>query len=179
MILMKEIDMVELVSSVEQLAANVRRYNEDAAKFANLMPYNRAWYALRTKKGWLLGPSKFVGYNITPEQYLGSAYSSEKHGRVVRERDETLDGRVTEGVLQRWSILVEEGHPYHHDLHTALNELCGRYGKKPNTLARISIIKIGTEQEADHGDDDLVALLAAVFRRLTPAQKSAFRRKVA
>jgi hypothetical protein len=169
---------VKLISSVDQLEENVRRYNENAAKFADLMPYNRAWYALRTKKGWLLGPSKFVGYEMTAEQYLGSPYSSEKHGRVVRERDVPLDGRVTEGVLQRWATLVEEGHPDYDDLHEALNELCARFGKKPNTLARISIIKTETEPEVVLVGDDLVALLAAVFRGLTPAQKSAFRRQV-
>ena len=79
---MQEMRVVKLISSVYQLADNVRRYNKSAAKFANLMPYNRAWYALRTKDGWLLGPSKFVGYDISPEEYLGSAYSTEKHGRV-------------------------------------------------------------------------------------------------
>ena len=170
--------MVKLIASVDQLAENVRRYNKNSAKFADLMPYNRAWYALRTKQGWLLGPSKFVGYDITPDEYLSSAYSSERHGRVVRDREAPLDGRVTEGVLRRWATLVEQGHPDYDDVHTALNELCGRYGKKPNTLARISIIRTETEQEATPINDDLVPLLAAVFRRLTPAQQSAFRREV-
>jgi hypothetical protein len=170
--------MVKLISSVRQLAENVRRYNQNAAKFADLMPYNRAWYALLTDEGWLLGPSKFVGYDITPEEYLGSAYSSEKHGRILRGREATLDGRVTEGVLQRWSTLVEKGHPDYEDLYTALNELCARYGKKPNTLARISIIETEADKQPAFIDDDLVALLAAVFRRLTPAQKSAFHSQV-
>lgn len=171
--------MVKLISSVEQLTENVRRYNKNAAKFADLMPYNRAWYALLTDNGWLLGPSKFVGYDITPEEYLGSAYSSEKNGRVLRGRAAPLDGRVTEGVLQRWSTLVEKGHPDYEDLQTALNELCGRYGKKPNTLARVSIIETEAGKQPASIDDDLVALLAAVFRRLAPAQKSAFRRQIA
>jgi hypothetical protein len=59
-----------------------------------------------------------------------------------------LDGRVTEGVLKRWSVLVEEGHPDHESLHSALNGLCARHGKKPNSLARISIIKEGREASA-------------------------------
>jgi hypothetical protein len=165
--------VARLISSVDQLAENVRRYNKSAEKFAELMPYNRAWYALSTKNGWLLGPSKFVGYVISADEYLGSPYSAEKHGRI--QRDMTLDGRVTEGALKRWSDLVEQGHPDYDDLHMALNELCGRYGKKPNTLARISIIQTEPQEAAPIGDD-LVALLAAVFRGLSPAQKSAFRR---
>ena len=170
--------MVRLISSADQLADNVRRYNTSAAKFAELMPYNRAWYALRTKDGWLFGPSKFVGYDISPEEYLGSAPSTEKHGRMLRDKEAPpLDGRVTEGVLKRWSELVEQGHPDYDALHTALNEFCGRYGKKPNTLARISIIRTGAEPEPIPAGDNLVALLAAVFRGLTPAQKSAFRKQ--
>lgn len=155
--------MTRLVSSIDQLVTNIRRYNKNAQKFAELMPYNRAWYALQTEDGWLLGPSKYVGYSeLSPEAYLRDA----RH----------LNGRVTEGVLQRWANLVEEGHPHYEELHTTLNELCGKHGKKPNTLARISIIRTGTEVEPPLAGDDLVALLAAVFRGLTPAQKSAFRK---
>jgi hypothetical protein len=90
-----------------------------------------------------------------------------------------LDGRVTEGVLKRWSELVEEGHPDYESLQSALNALCGRYGKKPNSLARISIIKEGRETSVPAFSDELVPLLAAVFRGLTPARKSEFRRQIA
>ena len=146
------------------------------------MPYNRSWYALRTDVGWLLGPSKYIGYqNLSPEEYFGSLYSAEKRGRMVQHNESALplDGRVTEGVLKRWSVLVEEGHPDHESLHSALNALCARYGKKPNSLARISIIKEGREASAPGFSDELVTLLAAVFRGLTPAQKSEFRRQIA
>ncbi len=54
--------MPPLISDVSQLIANIQRYSADAEAFAELMPYNRAWYAWRNGKGWLLGPSKFVGY---------------------------------------------------------------------------------------------------------------------
>jgi hypothetical protein len=171
---------MKLISSVDELVGNIHRYNKNAAKFADLMPYNRAWYALPTKGGWLLGPSKVVGYDITPEEYLGSTYSTEKRGRVLLDKgDRRLDGRVTEGVLKRWSTLVEKGHPDYDNLHTALNELCGRYGKKPNSLARISVIRTGTDPEVAPAGDDLVALLVAVFHGLTAAQKSAFRKLTA
>jgi hypothetical protein len=173
---------MELVSSVAKLVENINRYNDHAEMFAELMPYNRAWYALRRESGWLLGPSKYIGYeNLSPEEYLGSPYSAEKRGRLV-QRDKSglpLDGRVTEGVLKRWSELVEEGHPDYDSLQSALNALCGRHGKKPNSLARISIIKEGRETSAPAFSDELVTLLAAVFRGLTPAQKSEFRRQIA
>jgi hypothetical protein len=91
-------------------------------------------------------------------------------------------GRVTEGVLKRWAELVEQGHADYESLHSALNALCARYGKKPNSLARISVIKEGgqaCQASAAAFSDELVTLLAAVFRGLTPAQKSEFRRQIA
>jgi hypothetical protein len=154
-----------LVTSPSHAIENVQRYNRNLAKFADLMPYARAWYALKTKDAWLFGPSKYIGYQgLSPDDYVTL----------------DLDGRVTESVLQRWSELIEDGHPQYKELHTALNELCARHGKKPNSLARISII----QSAADHSvpqvfTDDLVALLAAVFRSLSPAQKAAFRKLAA
>lgn len=173
--------MHKLVSSAAQVADNIRRYNTGAAKAAELMPYARAWYAIHTSTGWLLGPSKFIGYeNMTLEDYLGSPYSAEEHGRVQRGNNApVLDGRVTEGVLRRWSELVEKGHPDYDNLHTGLNELCARFGKRPNTLARISILNTAEETVTAKFSDDLVALLALVFRGLTPAQQSAFRKQIA
>jgi hypothetical protein len=174
--------MAKLISSVTQLIDQVRRFNEKADMFAKLIPYCRSWYALRTEDGWLLGPSKYIGYDLSPEEYLASPYSTEEHGRVMQrdKADMLLDGRVTEGVLRRWSDLVEEGHPDYDALHTTLNELCARYGKKPNTLARISIIKSEAKvASVPEFGDEFVSLMVAVYHKLTPAQKSAFRKQVA
>jgi len=173
--------MAELVTSVTQVIGQVRTFNKKADRFAEPMPYYRAWYALRTGDGWLLGPSKYIGYNLSPDEYLGSPYSIEKHGRINRDKAaKPLDGRVTEGVLKRWSELVEEGHQDYNALHTTLNQLCARYGKKPNSKARISIIRSEAEEkETPEFGDELVALMVGVYRKLTPAQKSSFRKQVA
>jgi hypothetical protein len=82
--------------------------------------------------------------------------------------------------LKQWSELVEEGHPSYNDVNAALSELCGRYGKKPNTLARISIVKPESQEGArPMFEDEFVSLMVGLYRRLTPAQKSAFRKQVA
>ena len=158
-----------LISSVAQLVENIKSYHKGSQILAELMPYNRAWYALRSKDGWLFGPSKFVGYeDPNPQEYL--------------KRDGTTppqDGRVTERVLQKWSELVEAGHPEHNELHTALNEFCAQFGKNPNSLARISIVKTRQEESVPAFEDELVSLMIAVYRKLTPAQKSAFRKQAA
>ena len=173
--------MSQLVSSVSQVMENIRRYNQHAEAFAELMPYARSWYALANGRAWLFGPSKYIGYqNMNPQDYLGSPYNRQKRGRVQRNDVNTvLDGRVTEKVLQRWSELIEAGHPDFEPLHRALNEICARYGKKPNSLARISIVRQETGPASPGFTDDLVNSLALVFRALTPAQKSAFRRQIA
>ena len=82
--------------------------------------------------------------------------------------------------MKQWSELVEEGHPSYNDVNAALSELCGRYGKKPNTLARISIVKPESQEGArPMFEDEFVSLMVGLYRRLTPAQKSAFRKQVA
>jgi hypothetical protein len=154
---------MKLVTSLEQLVENIQRYAASGDEMQELMAYSRAWYGLRTENGWLLGPSKFVGY----EKMDADSYRT--------HRDE-LDGRATEKTLAKWADLIEEGHPDYEKLHGALAELFARYGKVPNPLARISIIRSeGVPAEAGP-TDELVNLLVAVYRRLPAAQQSAFRR---
>lgn len=161
--------MATLTSSVARLETRIREYHKQAKEMAGRMPFNRAWYAVRSEKEWLFGPSKFVGYaDLTPKDYLELERGS-------------LDGRVTEGALQSFSELVEEGHPKYEELHTALKGFCARFGKKPNSLARISRVKTKDKEVSAEPmfADDLVPLMVAVYRRLTPAQKSAFRKHAA
>ncbi len=175
MMLMQEIKMVRLVSSVEEVIEQIRRYNEGAQKLASLMSLNHAWYGVRSSGGWLLGPSKFIGYVITPDEYRQSPYVAEKHGRVHGdEKEPPLDGRTTERTLRQWSTPVDRGHPDYDGLYAALNALCGPYGKKPRGVVRFSVIKAEPRPQADPAKDDLVPLLAAVYRGLTAAQKSTF-----
>jgi hypothetical protein len=161
--------METLVSSLARLEARIMEYQKGAGAMADVLPYNRAWYAIKREKGWLFGPSKFVGYDdLTAEQYMEGA-------------SENLDGRVTEGVLGKWSELVEEGHPKYEELHAALSKFCAHFGKKPNSRARISLVRPSKEASTTEPmyNDELVALMAAVYRKLTPAQKSAFRKQAA
>ena len=63
-----------LVTSPDQVIKNIHRYNDNASKFADLMPFARAWYALQTKAGWLLAPSE------------GHRLSEPRSRRISRER---------------------------------------------------------------------------------------------
>jgi hypothetical protein len=158
--------MATLISSVSTLKARIREYQEQAQRMQTRMSHTRAWYALKTNKGWIFGPSKFVGYeDMDAKQYL------------EQERG-TLDGRITEGVLQRWADLIEEGRPEYAELHHALNEFCARFGKKPSKLARISLVTNGDAAAQPSYQDDFVKLVVAVYNKFTPAQKSAFQNEV-
>ena len=151
-----------LVTAPEQAIENIHRYNGNASKFSDLMPFARAWYALETEAGWLLAPSKVIGYqNLDADEYL------------ARRGPDLLDGRVTERLIQQWAELVEQGHPLYATLRQELNALCARFGKKPNALARISIFH-GSDEQPPAASDDLVSLLAAVFKSLSPAQQTIF-----
>ena len=154
---------MKLITSPEHLIENIRRYAASAEELAELMAYSRAWYALRSEEGWLLAPSKFIGY----EGMDAETYRREKY---------TLDGRATEKVLEQWSDLIEQGHPQYDELHAALAALFAHHGKTPNSLARISIVRSDGAPAHAAPPDELVNLLAAVYRRLPATQQSAFRR---
>src|SRR5256885_2599046 len=67
---------IDVVADLQQVAENIRRYQDDLAANADLvarMSRHPAWYALRRNNGrWLFGPSKFIGYaGITAQRYLG------------------------------------------------------------------------------------------------------------
>lgn len=128
-----------------------------------------------------MGPSKFIGYNISADDYLGSPYNKERKGRVPSNGGavDKLDGRVTEKVLERWADLVEEGDENYESLHLALSALCAKYGKKPSALARISILRTGPETaNAKDSSDEFVAFMVAAYRKLSSAQRSAFRKLI-
>lgn len=152
-------------TSVTKVIETILRFNSEKERYTETVPHARAWYAFKDPvKGYLFGPSKVIGYeDINADMYLGN------------END--LDGRVTEAVLKRWSTPVGKGHPLYQTLHVALNEFCGELGKKPNSLARFSLLT--NDEDQDMPADEIVSLLAAVFNKLNPAQKAAFQKLTA
>lgn len=168
--------MAELVTSQQQVITNVRLFNEHLPELAEFLPYYRAWYVSHDEAGQpYFGPSKAIGY-ADFNDYLNSAYDMEQHGRVTTQ-GAVLDGRVTERVLSNFSHPVMEGDPQYETLWAELTRLCSRYGKRPNSVARISSIS-RLEQAAPAVTDDLVRLLAAVIRGLTPGQQAALREQL-
>ncbi len=133
----------ELVASAEHARKNVLAFEKELAgnrKLADIMSYGRAWYAGRSGKRWVFGPSKFVGYESnTARRYLDT------HDR--------RDGRLTERVLSQWFEEVAPDTALYRELHTALQEMFARYGKSPNKLLRLNILKadLGMPSQSDRG----------------------------
>jgi uncharacterized protein (DUF433 family) len=133
----------ELVTSAEHARKNVLAFEKELAgnrKLADIMSYGRAWYAGRSGKRWVFGPSKFVGYESnTAKRYLDT------HDR--------RDGRLTERVLSQWFEEAAPDTALYRELHAALQEMFARYGKSPNKLLRLNVLKADLEMpsQSDRG----------------------------
>ena len=121
-----------LVTDLGEVIENIKRYQDDLAANSGLvarMSRHPAWYAVRGKQNqWLYGPSKFVGYaEITAKEYLRSYHR--KHGRE------------TERVLADWFEAVDSDSVLGRQLDSQLRQFFARYGKVPNKLRRISVVR--------------------------------------
>ena len=125
----------ELVKSAEQARKNVLVFEKELANnrgLADIMSYGRAWYASRNGKRWVFGPSKFVGYEgNTARRYLDT------HDR--------RDGRLTERILSQWFKEVSPNTALHRELCLSLQGMFARYGKSPNKLIRLNVLKADFE----------------------------------
>lgn len=128
----------KLVSSFDQVASNIRRFNEEIAGSAEMqsrLSQVHNWYALRLPDGsWAFAPSKFVGYrDNTIKNYLETYRTN-------------ANGGETEQALNPLSVEVESGSRIERELTTALEEFLDRWGRKPR---RGSLIRLVFEEESD------------------------------
>ncbi len=121
----------QIVTSLDEAIENVRRFARELERepgLATRLGQARAWYALRTDRGWAFAPSKFAGYaQNTAREYLATA------------RDQA-DGRETEDALERWSEAVGPESRIGRELFGALRDFLASWNRKPNKRARISIV---------------------------------------
>lgn len=130
--------MRKLVSSRDQVAANIRRFADEIAGSAEMqsrLSQVHDWYALRIAEGgWTFGPSKFVGYrDNTIKKYLENYRTS-------------ANGGETEHALDALSTAVESRSRLERELRNALEEFLDRWGRK---LRRGSRLRVVSEAEQD------------------------------
>jgi uncharacterized protein (DUF433 family) len=132
-----EVGMRRLVSSPQDAAFNIRRFNEEIAGSAEMqsrLGQVHDWYALQIRGGWVFGPSKFVGYREnTFKKYLETYRTNGNGGE-------------TEQALEPLSTKVDPGSRTGRELTAALKAFLDRWGRKPR---RGSTIRLVVESEAD------------------------------
>jgi hypothetical protein len=146
--------MLKMISSPSEAVANIFKFETEVESSIDLqgrLAYARSWYAVKFDDGkWRFGPSKFVGYqDMNAKTYLEAAENNES------------DGRRTEAQLQAYFIDWGTSD----ELNAALVSFLAKFGKKPSTKARISILRerrLLAKQPA--ADDEVVMAMAVIAR---------------
>lgn len=121
-----------VVSSFQEAKENIESYGKQLAKTTALqkrISMHPAWYAIRDDaRGWLFGPSKFIGYAANTAEYYLKSY-------------DRMDGKETEPVLQAWFELVAKDSAEEEQLKSAFRKFVAPFGKFPNKRWRVSVAK--------------------------------------
>jgi hypothetical protein len=146
--------MLKMISSPNEAIANIFKFEAEAESSVDLqarLSYARSWYAVKFDDGkWRFGPSKFVGYqDMDAKTYLAAADSNES------------DGRRTEAQLQAY--FVDWG--TNDELNAEFVSFLAKFGKKPSTKARISILRERRLLVKYPAADDEVVMAMAVIAR--------------
>jgi hypothetical protein len=167
-----------LVTNETQVVENIYTFNKEVETYldnnqdapintlVNNIPHYRAWYCIYDKesKTHLFAPSKYIGYKGMNASFYH------------KENTTGLDGRQTESVLANWYEQIPSFHPQYEDLSEKLRGFCSRFGKKPNSLFRISIVLETQEKGSIEGD--VVDLIWKIYQRLTYDNKAILKAKI-
>jgi hypothetical protein len=160
---------IRLVSKSEQALENIVRFqrellsNTKQNSLVDTLSHFRAWYAMQENGKWIFAPSKFIGYIGFTANLYGT------HNRQV-------DGRVTEVALRPWFQEVSHGE-LAELLQEKLNDFCASFGKQPNSLARISVLREETDQK-DQPKVGWVDAMLALYREMPTEAQQEFRRRL-
>jgi len=157
----------KLVHSPSQVIGNIANFETHAPELIDRISNARAWYATKLNGKWRFGHSKFIGYD---------GLSAKSYIKLSQE----LDGRVTEKRLSEWFVVLDPNTSLYREVRSALDEFLGRFGKTPNSLMRIAVLKDDVEAEVEAPPaDNLVKLLAAVYRQLDQQKRAEFKKLIA
>ena len=130
----------QIVSDESQVIENIVNFNRDIdyPRIHAMIAYVRHWYAIPLPdKGWVFGPSKFIGY---------VGMDSKKYAKAF----EDLSGGETEkGNLTKWFIELRPTDTLAQVLMQELRRQMAQYGKTVNALARIHVLKGAMQHSAE------------------------------
>lgn len=158
-----------VITKCTQAVENIIRFQEEALSnnkknpLVDTLTQFRAWYAVQHNGQWIFAPSKFIGHVDLDAHTYGTNTAQ-------------LDGRGTEAALRPWFQEVDRSE-LREALEEQLDEFLASFGKRPNSLARISILSENAEEHSQPKISWVDAMLALYSEMPEEAQKE-FRRRV-
>lgn len=143
----------ELVAGPADVDANIRTYQTEVHKKSELARragQAKEWFALFDEdRGWIFGPSKFVGYaRNTAERYLDSAKAFASGGETQKH-------------LGKWYGIVDSTSQLGQELHAALATFLATLDKRPSKGARICLEKSVLARSPGHGRESALARISS------------------
>ena len=163
---------IKHVTRPEQAVSNIKKFqpellvNNKRNSLVDTLPHYRAWYAIEEEGKWIFGPSKFIGYaDLTAETY--------------GENTKQLDGRTTELALRSWFEEVGTG-KLNEMLNEKLSEFFTAFGKRPNALVRISVLRtaVGSKNSSEKPAVGWVEAMLALYREMPAEAQQDYRRRL-
>ncbi|NMF96161.1 hypothetical protein GPA27_01965 [Aromatoleum toluolicum] len=161
---------LRIVTKAEQAVDNIRTFQQEIEansrdnELVRTLSHFRSWFVLKENGRTLYAPSKWVGYiGLTAEDYDANNVQ--------------MDGRKTEAALRGWFAEVSAG-PERNELMEGLNEYLANFAKKPSSLARVSVIRVGILDNAseDTAPNRLADALLTMYRILPREAQKEFTR---
>lgn len=160
---------IRVITKAAQAVENIIRFQQEVLlnkkqnALVDTISHFRAWYAVEENGQWIFAPSKFIGYVNFNAQLYG-------------EHQRDIDGRVTEVALRPWFQEVNRSE-LGEELQEQLSEFCASFGKQPNALARISVLKENIEEQSQPKIGWVDAMLA-LYAEMPEEAKKEFRRRI-
>jgi hypothetical protein len=138
-----------------------------AADLRQALPRARSWVAVQKNRKWLVGFSKFVGH----QQPNGAPLTPALYAKERR----TISGTDSERAIKRLGgtsfpvgamATNATGSPQH-PAAQAVEALCRRFGKQPNSLAEVYVLR-GQEVPEEEREKLAILVAAAKAAKLSP-----------
>ncbi|WP_224651946.1 hypothetical protein [Pectobacterium versatile] len=156
---------MEPITNESQCIENIEKFNDELVsstdhKLYDYLPYFRAWYAYKSQDGWLLAPSKYVGYaGMDRDKYI--------------QHLDSLDGRTSESNLSRFSVAAEGKEK--ELLMEKVAELLSSFGKLPNKLLRVSVMRNSSVADEENSTIDAIVTM---INSLPPYMSQAIKKRL-
>jgi hypothetical protein len=159
------------ITSPDEVEAGILALNADldnygalppraAADLKQAFPRARSWVGIQQKGRWLVGFSKFVGHlqpNGAP--LTATIYAAERRDISGTDSERAIKRLPGTAYPVGWMSKSSPGRPQH-PAAKAVEALCRRFGKQPNSLAEVYVLR--GQQIAEEEREKLGIILAAV-----------------